>query len=82
VASSRPASFLPDSSSAFDKHRTKEEGLALFATFTRFSMSGYLVTGSAPALLPANAHRSLSVKSTGAAPKVSKEIFEGISTAT
>jgi len=32
------------------------------------------VTGSAPALLPTNAHRPLSVKSTGAAPKVQRNL--------
>jgi len=54
VAGSRPASFLPDSSSAFDKHRRREESPVLFATFTRLSMSAvsYLMTRFAP--LPAD----------------------------
>ena len=54
MTGSRPVSFLPDSSSAFDKHREEEgrvAGAALyFATFTRLFTNG-LVTRSAPALL-------------------------------
>lgn len=48
VTGSRPVSFLPDSSSAFDKHRPREEYPLWFATFTRLFTNGLVTRRSAP----------------------------------
>lgn len=48
VTGSRPVSFLPDSSSAFDKHRRREEYPLQFATFTRLFTNGLVTRRSAP----------------------------------
>ncbi|TGZ57394.1 hypothetical protein DBV15_05793 [Temnothorax longispinosus] len=82
MAGSRPTSFLPDSSSAFDKHRRREESPAHSSLLLLdYPSSGYLVTlvpRRAP--LPADASSS-AFGEVRAQHRGSEETFGGISTA-
>lgn len=83
MAGSRPVSFLPDSSSALDKHRSGGgfASLSRFTTFTRLFTNGYLVTRFAPAPLPTSRPRVPDEAPARGAPKrAPKETLGGIST--
>lgn len=79
VAGSRPVSFLPDSSSAFDKHRWREEGIRSLVSLL---LLGYPWTVISWLLCRQffPQHPVRSAKSTTPAPWTPKKPVKGIST--